>query len=197
MKIWQIAMISVAAGVTLPAVAQMAEGPATRAEVEANVRDRLGKLDANKNGIVTRDEMMTFAKLRMDARADDQFAAMDTDKNGSISRSEFDAWQARRGDRHIVRVERFGSPEGVAPPPPAPPPPAIDGKPMMREHTRMMFMGGHNGMIMAEGDGKGIVINDAVKKALERFDAADTNKDGKLTPEERKAKRDAWRMKVS
>ena len=54
-----------------------------------------------------------------------------------------------------------------------------------------------NGMIMAEGDGKGIVINDAVKKALERFDAADTNKDGKLTPEERQAKRGAWRMKVS
>jgi len=195
MKIWQIAMISVAAGVALPAVAQMAEGPATRADVEASVRDRLGKLDADKDGTVTRDEMMTFAKARMDARADDQFAAMDTDKNGSISRSEFDAWQARRGNRHIVRVERFGRPDGMMPPPP--PSLAIDGKPMMREHTRMMVMGGHNGMIMAEGDGKGIVINDAVKKALERFDAADTNKDGKLTPEERKAQRDAWRKKLS
>lgn len=210
MKIWQIAMISVAAGVTLPAAAQMAEGLATRAQVEASVRDRLDKLDANKDGIVTREEMTTFAKVRMDARADDQFAAMDTDKNGSISRSEFDAWRARRGDRHIVRVERLGGPDGMMPPPPPPAPsapdgvasppppaPAIDGKPMLREHTRMMFMGGHNGMIMAEGDGKGIVINDAVKKALERFDAADTNKDGKLTPEERKAKRGAWRMKVS
>ncbi len=220
MKIWQIAVISVAAGVTLPAVAQMAEGPATRAEVEANVRERLGKLDANKDGIVTRDEMMAFAKTRMAARADDQFAAMDTDKNGSISRSEFDAWQARRGDRQIVRVERFGGPDGMMPPPPPPPgpdgmmpppppppgpngmappppPPAMDGKPGMREHTRMMFMGGRDGMIMAEGDGKGIVIADAVKKALERFDAADTNKDGKLTPEERKAQRDAWRAKIS
>ena len=81
MKIWQIAMISIAAGVTLPATAQMAEGLATRAEVEASVRDRLDKLDANKDGIVTREEMTTFAKVGMDARADDQFAAMDTDKN--------------------------------------------------------------------------------------------------------------------
>jgi len=210
MKIWQILLVSAAAGVTLPAVAQMVESPATRTEVEANIRERLGKLDANKDGIVTRDEMATFAKARMAARADDQFQAMDTDKNGSISRGEFDAWQARRGDRQIVRVERFGGPDGMMPPPPPhppapdgvappppPPPPAMEGKPMMREHSRMMFMGGRNGMVMAEGDGKGIVIADAVKKALERFDAADTNKDGKLTPEERRAQREAWRAKIS
>ena len=208
MKVWQILLVSAAAGVTLPAVAQMMESPATRAEVEASVRDRLGKLDANKDGTVTRDEMIAFAKARMDARADDQFAAMDTDKNGSISRGEFDAWQAGRGDRQIIRVERFGGPDGMMPPPPPPPPgpggvapppppPAMDGKPMLREHTRMMFMGGRDGMVMAEGDGKGIVIADAVKKALERFDAADTNKDGKLSPEERKAQRDAWRGKLS
>jgi hypothetical protein len=170
------------------------------------VRERLGKLDANKDGTVTRDEMMAFAKARMDERADDMFSAMDTDKNGSISRAEFDAFHAKRGDRQIVRVERFGGPDGMMPPPPPPPgpdgvapppPPTMGGKPMMREHTRMMFMGGRDGMIMAEGDGKGIVIADAVKKALERFDTADTNKDGKLTPEERKAQRGAWRAKVS
>ncbi len=210
MKIWQILLVSAAAGVTLPAVAQMVESPATRAEIEASVKGRLGKFDTNKDGIVTRDEMMAFTKARMAARADDQFAAMDTDKNGSISRGEFDAWQARRADRQIVRVERFGGPDGMMPPPPPPPPgpdgvapppppppPAMEGKPMMREHTRMMFMGGRDGMVMAEGDGKGIVIADAVKKALERFDAADTNKDGKLTPQERKAQREAWRAKIS
>jgi hypothetical protein len=197
MKVWQILLVSVAAGLTLPALAQMAEGPATRAEVEASVRERLGKLDANKDGTVTRDEMTTFAKARMDARADDMFAAMDTDKNGSISRAEFDAWHAKRGDRQIVHLERSNGPDGMMPPPPPPPPPEMGGKPMMREHTRMMFMGGRDGMIMADGDGKGIVIADAVKKALDRFDAADTNKDGTLTPDERKARRDARRARVS
>ncbi len=204
MKLWQILMVSVAAGVTLPAVAQMVESPTTRAEVEASVKERLGKLDDNKDGTVTRSEMMTFADARREARADDMFAAMDTDKNGSISRAEFDAFHAKRGERHIVRVERFGGPGGMMPPPPpgpdgaAPPPPAaMGGKPMVREHARMMFMGGHDRMIMADGDSKGIVIADAVKKALERFDAADTNKDGKLTPDERKAARSAWRMQAS
>ncbi len=205
MKIWQIAMVSVAAGVTLPALAQMVEGPATRAEVEASVRDRLGKLDANKDGIVTRDEMMAFAHARAEARADDVFAAMDTDKNGSVSRAEYDAYQAKRGERRTIRIERFGGPDGMMPPPPRPdgaappppPPPGADGKPVIREHTRMMFMGGPGGAIMAEGDGKGIVIADAVKKALARFDAADTDHDGKISPEERKAQRDAWRAKVS
>jgi hypothetical protein len=202
MKIWQILAVSVAAGITLPAVAQLVDPPTTRADVEARVKDRLGRLDADKNGTVTRDEMMAFAKARMDTRADDDFAAMDTDKNGSISRAEFDAARAKRGGAHIVRMERKGlsggpmmapppGPDGAAPPQPAPGP---DGKPVLRERTRVMMMGGHDGMVMADGDGKGIVIADAVKKALDRFDAADTNKNGKLSPEERKSQRGGWRV---
>ena len=202
MKIWQILAVSVAAGITLPAVAQMAEAPTTRAEVEARVKDRLGKFDTNKDGTVTREEIIAFAKTRMDARVDDQFAAMDTDKIGSISRAEFDAFHAAKGSRQIVRIERRGPDAMIAPPPrpegaTPPPVPGPDGKPVLRERTRIMMMGSRDGMVMADGDGKGIVIADAVKKALERFDAADTNKDGKLTPDERKAQRGAWGMKVS
>lgn len=202
MKIWQVLAVSVVAGVTLPALAQMAEGPVTRAEVEARVKDRLGRLDADKNGTVTRDEMMAFAKTRMDARADDDFTAMDTDKSGSISRAEFDAARAKRGGAHVVRMERRGPDAMMAPPPPPEgsavpqPVPGPDGKPILRERMRVMMMGGHDGMVLADVDGQGIVIADAVKKALDRFDAADTNKDGKLSPDERKAQHGAWRMKV-
>ena len=165
---------------------------------------RLGKLDTNKDGTVTRDEIMAFTHARMEARADDEFAAMDTDKNGSISRAEFDAFHTKKGGPHIVRIERMDSPDAMIAPLPRPegaaplqsPAPGAAGKPVIRERTRIMMMGGHDGMVMADGDGKGIVIADAVKKALERFDATDTNKDGKLTPDERKAQRGAWRMKV-
>ncbi|UVO54980.1 calcium-binding protein [Sphingomonas sp. SUN039] len=203
MKIWQVVAVSVAAGVTLPALAQMAEGPVTRAEVEARVKDRLGRLDADKNGTVTRDEMMAFAKARMETHADDDFAAMDTDKNGSISRAEFDAARAKRGFPHVVRMERRGPNAMMAPPPPPEgaatpqPAPGPDGKPVLRERMRVKMMDGRSGIVMADGDGKGIVIADAVKKALDRFDAADTNKDGKLSPEELKAQRGTWRTKVS
>ena len=208
MKIWQIVTVSAAAAVTLPALAQMAPPAApalqTRADVEARVRDRLGKLDTDRNGTVTRAEMMAVAETRMKARNDERFAAMDTDKNGSISRAEFDAHHkggmmamghrghdgmGKGGDR-VVHIERrrIGNPDTA---------PGTDGKPVVKERTRIMMMGGRDGMMMADGDGKGTVIADAVKKALERFDAADTDKDGKISPEERKAQRGAWRAKVS
>ena len=58
---------------------------------------------------------------------------------------------------------------------------------------RMMMMGDGPRVMAWSGDGKGIVIADAVKKALERFDATDTNKDGTISPDERKAAREAMR----
>ena len=215
MKIWQIVTVSAAAAVTLPALAQMTSPTAavpaaqTRADVEAKVRDRLGRFDTNKDGTVTADEMKAFAETRMKMRNDERFAAMDTDKNGNISRAEFDAHHkngmmamGNRGHRghdgmghdkadgdRVVHIERrrMGNPDAT---------PGADGKPVIKERTRIMMMGGHDGMMMMQGDGKGIVIADAVKKALERFDVTDTNKDGKISPEERKAQRGAWRMKI-
>lgn len=195
MKIWQIAAVSVAAGLTLPALAQMGGSPTTRAEVESNVKERLGKFDANKDGTVSSEEMRAYAEARMAKRSDETFAAMDADKNGSVSRAEYDAWSKTRGDR-MVRIERMT--------PPAPPMPGAaptpDGKPVVRREMRIMTMDGHGDgkgpHIMAmSSSGSGIVIADAVKKALERFDAMDTDKNGTISPEERKAQRERWRMR--
>jgi hypothetical protein len=207
MKIWQIVTVSAVAAIALPAFAQMATGPGrpdTRAEVEASVKDRLGKFDANKDGTVSPDEMKAYADARMKERNDAHFAEMDTDKNGSISRAEFDASHSKGalamaggpGER-IVRIERHdrrgpGGHEGHMMTPPTPPVPGDESKPGERR-TRIMMMGGRDDMMAMEGDGKGIVIADAVKKALERFDATDTNKDGTISPEERKAQRGVWR----
>jgi hypothetical protein len=194
MKLWQIGLISATMGVALPAVAQMAQTPPdTRAGVEARVKERLGKLDANKDGTVSPEEMRSFADARMKESADERFAAMDTNKDGVISRAEFDAARTKgpgKGER-IVRMERREGPDSLEPPPPP-------GAPEMHKRMERMriMMKHHDGMVMAQGDGKGIVIADAVKRALERFDAADTNKDGTLSPDERKAGREAWRVKM-
>ncbi len=194
MKLWQIGLISATMGVALPAVAQMAQTPPdTRAGVEARVKGWLGKLDTNKDGTVSPDEMRSFADARIKEGADERFAAMDTNKDGVISRAEFDAARAKGPDagERIVRIERREGPDGVAPPPPGAPE-------MHKRMERMHIMMKHHddAMIMAQGDGKGIVIADAVKRALERFDAADTNKDGTLSPDERKAGREAMRVKM-
>lgn len=188
MKMWHVLAISVAAGVSLPALAQMAEATQSRTDVEARVRDRLAQFDANKDGTVSSDEMRAFAEARQKAHAAEEFAAMDTDKNGVLSRAEFDAGHSRpKGDR-MARADRMGGPgaEGA---------PAEAGGPKPERYGRMMKMERRGGM-MAMGDGKGIVIADAVKKALDRFDAADANKDGKLSPDERRAARDNWRGKT-
>lgn len=193
LKLWQIGLVSASMGIALPALAQMAEKAETRAGVEARVKDRLGKMDLNKDGTVSPDEMRAFADARMKESADERFAAMDTNKDGVISRAEFDAARAKgsgMGER-IVRLERREGPESAAPPPPG-------GPEMHKRMDRMRIMMKHHdgAMIMAQGEGKGIVIADAVKRALERFDATDTNKDGTLSPEERKAGREAMRIKI-
>lgn len=177
--------------------AKPAMAPQTRAEVESRTKERLGRLDTNKDGTVTREEIMAFADARMKERNDDMFAAMDTDKNGSISRAEFDAHHA--DPRHgkgpkIMRIEArsMGEPRGDAP--------RSDKAEAHGRHMKMMMVDRGGLMMMAEGGDK-IVIADAVKKALDRFDAADANKDGVLSPEERRAAREArraaWKAKAS
>jgi hypothetical protein len=195
MKIWQIAVVSTTLGFTLPAVAQMAAKAELRSDVEARVKERLMKYDANSDGVITRDEMTAFTDARMTARSDGEFAAMDTDRNGSISRAEFDAFHASRDhDRMEMSRRREWAEGGMPPPPPptppvpprpgdaAPPPPAPPAPPAVSSRMHIMAGGGDR-----------IVIADAVKKALARFDASDANKDGMLSADERKAARDAWR----
>jgi hypothetical protein len=167
MKTWQVVMTAAAAaGVTVPALAQMAPAPTTRAEVEARVKDRLGKVDADRNGTVTRDEMRSYRETRRKERADAQFAAMDADRNGSVTRAEFDSWQANRGARMAaMRAERPQRAMRMA---------------MRTERRGAMW-------------GQDIVIADAVKRALDRFDSVDINKDGTVTPDERRTAREARR----
>lgn len=178
MKFWQIALVSGATSVAVPAIAQMVDGkgpPMTRTAVETRVKERLARFDTDKNGIVTRDEMLAFAKARGKETADQSFTATDVNKDGSISRQKYDARAATRGTERVVRIDRRGA-DGSMP----------EGKSM-----RMMMMD-RGGTTMMSGDGQ-IVIADAVKKALERFDATDTNKDGTISPEERRAAREARR----
>jgi len=140
------------------------KGPQTRLEAEARIKERLIRMDSNRDGAVTREEIRAHVGEAMKQHQDATFAAMDANNDGSVSRAEFDA---HRDGRIAMRGE---------------------GK-----RERRMAM---RGFADADGDGR-IVIDDVVKKALERFDAADANKDGTLTPEERRAAREAMRGRRS
>ena len=97
------------------------EGDLTRAQAEQLVRDQLGRLDLNHDGVITDKEIDTI----------------------------------------VDRIATAGGPERM-------------GEFLHRLVTEF----GHDGRVL---------VDDIVKARLGQFDAADTNHDGKLSPEERQA----------
>ncbi|KGB53791.1 EF-hand domain-containing protein [Sphingopyxis sp. LC363] len=156
----------------------------TRAEVQTRAAEMFAKLDANKDGKLDATDR---AAKRAERQAK-MFAKLDADGNGSISKAE---WDQHGADRAAKRAER-GEKRAAAGE-------AGDGKRhAMRGHHGKRS--GHRSMMMMMGkvdtDGdKAISQAELQTAALARFDAADANKDGQVTPEERKAQRGAWRAK--
>jgi len=171
-----------AALIAIPALAMadqddhgMRGGPTTRAEVEEKVKTRFAEIDANKDGVITREEADAFRDARQKQMHDEMFDRLDANKDGQISREEFDSFHrggamAERGDARQDMAGEVG-------------------------HGRMEHGMGRGGMMMhgdlfakadANGDGK-VTLSEATSKALELFDQADANHDGTVTPEERRA----------
>lgn len=109
MKLWQIALVSCSLGIGLPAFAQMVDRLETRTAVEAQIRERLGKFDANGDGVVGRDEFLAYGQSRAKDRAVKLFGDIDADSDGQISRAEFDGYYAKRAEGGLVEMTRVGS----------------------------------------------------------------------------------------
>ena len=181
--------------VTIPAIAAHHEGSGdghkmmmqdmTRADVEAKVKDHFAKVDGNKDGAVTQDEMKAFREARRAKMQDAHFKKMDANGDGSISRDEFDTAHAARHDKMAK-----GDGEGHR-----------KWKEGRRGHHGMMAtkMGGHIfKKADANNDGK-VTLAEAEIAALAHFDKVDADKNGTVTAAERmdywKAKKDEWRAK--
>ena len=168
-----------AALIAIPALAMADQddhgGPMTRAEVEEKVKARFAEVDANKDGVITREEADAFRDARQKQMHDEMFDRLDANKDRQISREEFDSFHrggamAERGDARQDMAGEVG-------------------------HGRMEHGMGRGGMMMhgdlfakadANGDGK-VTLSEATSKALELFDQADANHDGTVTPGERRA----------
>lgn len=170
----------------------------TRTEVAARVRDHFTRIDANRDGFITREESQAV-RARMGGMRPEQLAErlagkgerrigtppshidrraafdrLDTNKDGMISRQEFEAGPAMAGRRVFkVREGGAGAKGGM-------------GRMMGGFHGRMFDMADAN------KDSR-ISLQEATDAALRRFDAADLNRDGQLTPEERKQSREQMR----
>lgn len=149
------------------------DGAVTKAELTAALDARFAKLDADRDGKLTKEDREARRAQRLDAR----FAALDADRNGQVSKAEFLAAAQARHDRHDA-----------------------DGKPGGMEGRRWggRHHGGPGGGMMA-GPGRGADKDGVVTKAafmagpIAMFDKADANHDGTVTADELKAARDTMR----
>lgn len=190
-----------------PMAHPMGDETMTRDEVVAMVRDHFGRMDADKNGSITTDEVMKghdkmggkVREMRIE-RADrgesgephimrlerrdpkEAFARLDTNKDGSISFDEFSKAHDERIEQRIEIRERRNEAHK-------------DGKDdkWPGKHAMVMRHGGMMGgrmIVMADTDHDGkITLAEAQAMALQHFDQMDANHDGKVTPEERRAGR--------
>lgn len=149
-----------------------------------------GRADQDGNRIVTKAEAMAAADAvftKMDANGDGtlndgdkaamlakRFAAIDTDKNGAISQAEFMAAHEMRGERRMSRREK-----------------RMEHRKMSKRHEHEGGRGGRMDiMARADSNGDKAISQPEFRAAAEaRFAKADTNKDGRITPDERKAGR--------
>ena len=149
-------------------------GAVSKTEAVARTETMFAKMDVNNDGALNQADKTAKMKAR--------FADMDTDKNGSINEAEFvaghEARMAKREDRREMRGER-------------------------------MAHGGHDGQMHMGGRGKGGGMhmmkaadtnNDqTVTKAEFRaaadasFTKSDTNNDGSISADERKAEHKGMR----
>ena len=179
----------------------MSDRTMTRDEVVSHVDKLFAKLDTNRDGFVTKDEVEAVHQKMMAAmeKAGDfekhlgdrgvfigdrgaMFDRLDTNHDGNISREEFMAGKPQVREERVMILR--GGPDGAAGAPP------MGGHPGMEMGMRMhhmdgMGMGGHLfGMADANHDGR-VSLAEARTAALAHFDKADLNHDGKITPDER------------
>ena len=201
-----------------PLVAQNAPAPhkgmmnktEARADVQGHVAKMFGRMDANKDGFVSDSEMQAMHEKRAgkrEAKAEHRadhydparmFAKLDTNKDGKVTRPEADAVRAshaqakgkspRPTDHLFARADANKDGAITLAEMQAAPKPNFD----KAAHKG----GGMKGHLFAQADlnkdGK-VSLAEAQTAALQHFDRADVNRDGKVTPEERKALRQSMR----
>lgn len=178
------------------------DGAINAADREARKAERFAKLDADGNGEVTQAEMKAAHEARrarmQERRADraekradraaEHFARLDTDNSGGISQAEMDAAREKRGEMRQARKGGDGEmrqgKRGHA----------MRGGPKGRMGGGMRMM--HGMLMRADADGdKSVTRAEFDAAAASHFAEVDTDNNGSITAEERKAARETMKAK--
>ncbi len=139
--------------------------PQTRAEAQARVKALFDRMDADRNGTVTSEEAVANRAARRAEMRNRRFEMLDTNNDGSISKAEFDQTGTMRGG-----MGRRGAMAGG------------------RGKNRRVGQGGMGRHFDTNGDGT-VSETEMTAATMARFDMIDANKDGTVTPEERRTHR--------
>lgn len=172
-----------------------ADGPGrdasvTRQQVIERTDQLFARLDANHDGRFTPDEARQQREQRRAERMDRMFERLDLDRNGSITREEMSQARARHQAQRAERGARGpGGPGG----------PGMGHRGPGMHHRGPGGPGGPEGPGGPGGPGvrgqrlfgeQGFVTREQFRtRALARFDRADADHDGVVTPAERQAAR--------
>ena len=176
--------------------------PQTRADVPAHVKRIFAALDLNHDGFVTRDEVAASAARFEDRmsksapkRAARMFDRMDSDHDGKVTLAEVEATRSARlaargkqakATRALPSLFRTADANKDGTVTRAEFDAAVDSGKVKPRHAHMR--GNEIARLFAgAGDDKvgRLSLEEAQHAMLQRFDAADLNHDGTVTPEER------------
>ena len=195
----------------------VAAKPVTRADVTQRVQQHFARLDANKDGAVTKAEADAAAANvrqrfveRADKRSSAMFDRLDTNKDGIVSKAEaepifaqrkaaaaqatpgrergnWDAMAARFDTNEDGSISRAEFDSGRA---------AVRQRVQARTGNAGVRHAGFGGRMFeaadANKDGR-VTIAEATAAAAAHFDTADTNRDGQVTPDEMRQARQKMR----
>lgn len=178
------AAVTALAGVALAQAPAPTPGPEramTRDAMVAQVRNHFARLDTNRDGFITQDEMAAMRAHRMSQRGQhvrgqrmatrdpgQAFDRLDSNRDGMLSRDEFARGREIRRERMAMRG------------------------PMQGRRMGGMMRGGMLRMADADRDGR-VSLAEAQNAAVRHFDMMDANRDGAVTREERRGMRQRMR----
>lgn len=182
--------VAVAEEAVRPAMGHAGPGPVTRAQAQQHAAMAFERMDANKDGKIDSSDR----EARRTARRTAMFERLDANHDGQVSREEFVNLKMERPMRGGPGgMEGHGMHGG-----PGMGGPGMGGHHGMRHHGMGGMRGmGHRMMQNADANKDGAVSNAEFTTAfLQRFDNMDSDHNGTVTPEERRAAHQAMMQQM-
>lgn len=157
--------------------------PIKRARFDQIVTDMFRAADTNRDGTVTIAELHAIVAARRAVIIKNRFAGIDTDRNGAISMAEFTAWQDRMGS--VANSEAAATGDTGAPISDAIMP-DVGNERMLAEVIEPL-----TGTVVGSANTNydaGLSLAELLAYEGKLFDAADTDHDGYLWPQDLRAR---------